>query len=176
MKHYEIVFIVHPDQSEQVPAMIDRYTSIVTGSNGKVHRLEDWGRRQLAYPINKIHKAHFILMNVECEGKVLQELETSFKFNDAVIRNLIINRKAAVLKPSPMMKEDKTKQLIGAKAVSAGDGNDDAPSEEIQVENTELTSPDPSSLPSSSQLEEKEKDSSSDHIAEDEIPSDQDMK
>ena len=176
MKHYEVVFIVHPDQSEQVPAMIDRYTSIVTDSNGKVHRLEDWGRRQLAYPINKIHKAHFILMNVECEGEVVEELETSFKFNDAVIRNLIINRKAAVVKPSPMMKEEKTKQLIGEKAVSAGGGSDDASSEETQLEDTELKSPERPSVLPSSEIESKEEDRPSDQIGETEISSDQGMK
>tara|TARA_B100000945_G_C19899968_1_gene375694 strand:- start:46 stop:513 length:468 start_codon:yes stop_codon:yes gene_type:complete len=116
MKHYEIVFIVHPDQSEQVPAMIDRYSAIVSESGGVTHRLEDWGRRQLAYPINKIHKAHYILMNVECNSAALEELETSFKFNDAVIRNLIIIRKTAVVAASPMMKEEKTRQIIGEAA------------------------------------------------------------
>ncbi len=123
MKNYEIVFIVHPDQSEQVPAMIGRYTTIVRDSGGTVHRLEDWGRRQLAYPINKIHKAHYILMNVECEKSALEELETSFKFNDAVIRNLIVTRKSSVSKASPMLKEEKTKQLIGDEAVSSPEDN-----------------------------------------------------
>ena len=116
MKHYEIVFIVHPDQSEQVPAMIERYLTTVSESGGVTHRLEDWGRRQLAYPINKIHKAHYILMNVECNSAALEELETSFKFNDAVIRNLIIIRKTAVVAASPMMKEEKTRQIIGEAA------------------------------------------------------------
>ena len=105
MRHYEIVFLVHPDQSEQVPAMIERYRSIIESAQGKVHRLEDWGRRQLAYPINKIHKAHYVLMNVECALETLRELESSFKFSDAVLRSLVISRKTAVIEPSPMLKE-----------------------------------------------------------------------
>lgn len=116
MRHYEIVFIVHPDQSEQVPAMIERYRSIVTSQNGTVHRLEDWGRRQLAYPIQKVHKAHYVLMNIECGGEALTELEHSFKFNDAVLRHLTVKMKHAVTTPSPMMKEEKSKSLIGTPA------------------------------------------------------------
>lgn len=116
MRHYEIAFIVHPDQSEQVPAMVERYTGLVTGKNGKVHRLEDWGRRQLAYPIQKIHKAHYVLMNIECDGETLNELEHAFKFNDAVLRHLTIKMKAAVTTPSPMMKEEKSKSLIAGEA------------------------------------------------------------
>jgi len=104
MRHYEVVFMVHPDQSEQVPAMIDRYKAIVEGDSGAVHRLEDWGRRQLAYPINKIHKAHYVLMNIECTGEALAELESAFRFNDAVIRNMVLSRKAAVTEESPMAK------------------------------------------------------------------------
>jgi len=100
MRHYEIVFLVHPDQSEQVPSMIERYTSTITESGGKVHRLEDWGRRHLAYPINKIHKAHYILMNVECAGEALEELNHNFRFNDAIIRNMVIRRKEAVTEQS----------------------------------------------------------------------------
>lgn len=113
MRHYEIVFIVHPDQSEQVPAMIERYRSLVTQSGGKVHRLEDWGRRQLAYPIQKIHKAHYVLMNIECGQPVLDELEHGFKFNDAVLRHLTVKMTRAVTEPSPMMKEDKSRALVG---------------------------------------------------------------
>ena len=101
MRHYEVVFLVHPDQSEQVPSMIERYSQLVTESDGKVHRLEDWGRRQLAYPINKIHKAHYVLMNIECGGDVLDELATLFRFNDAVIRNLIIKCCLLYTSPSP---------------------------------------------------------------------------
>jgi len=104
MRHYEIVFMVHPDQSEQVPAMIDRYKAIVEGDGGAVHRLEDWGRRQLAYPINKIHKAHYVLLNVECTAEALAELESAFRFNDAVIRNMILARKEAETEASPMAK------------------------------------------------------------------------
>jgi len=104
MRHYEIVFLVHPDQSEQVPAMIDRYKVTVESSGGTVHRLEDWGRRQLAYPINKIHKAHYVLMNVECNEEVRDEIETAFRFNDAVIRNLILKRDEAVTDMSVLAK------------------------------------------------------------------------
>lgn len=103
MRHYEVVFLVHPDQSEQVSSMVERYSAIVTESGGQVHRLEDWGRRQLAYPINKIHKAHYVLMNVECNQEALDELNYSFKFNDAVIRNLVITTKEAVTVASPIM-------------------------------------------------------------------------
>jgi len=116
MRHYEIVFIVHPDQSEQVPAMVERYRSIVTTRSGVIHRLEDWGRRQLAYPIQKVHKAHYVLMNIECDGETLNELEHSFKFNDAVLRHLTVKTKAATTTPSPMMKEEKSKSLLEGKA------------------------------------------------------------
>jgi len=104
MQHYEIVFLVHPDQSEQVPAMVERYRSTIETAGGSVHRFEDWGRRQLAYPINKIHKAHYVLMNIECSVETMRELETGFKFNDAVIRNLILKEKAAITEQSPMAK------------------------------------------------------------------------
>lgn len=102
MRHYEVVFLVHPDQSDQVPAMIERYTAIVKDSGGQIHRLEDWGRRHLAYPINKIHKAHYVLMNIECNTEALDELNYSFRFNDAVIRNLVITRKDAITGVSPI--------------------------------------------------------------------------
>ena len=111
MKHYEIVFIVHPDQSEQVPAMVERYRTMVTGQAGRIHRLEDWGRRQLAYPIAKVHKAHYVLMNIECSNETLTELEHAFKFNDAVLRHLIVAMREAVATPSPMMKEEKSRSL-----------------------------------------------------------------
>jgi len=114
MRHYEIVFIVHPDQSEQVPAMIERYKGIVTARGGQIHRLEDWGRRQLAYPIQKVHKAHYVLMNIECDGEALGELEHAFKFNDAVLRHLVIKMKKAVTAPSPMMKEERSRSLPGS--------------------------------------------------------------
>ncbi len=111
MRHYEIVFIVHPDQSEQVPGMVDRYRQMVTGRSGKVHRLEDWGRRQLTYPIEKMHKAHYVLMNVECDAETLGELQHAFKFNDAVLRHLVVKMEEAVTAPSPMMKEEKSRSL-----------------------------------------------------------------
>ena len=104
MRHYEIVFLVHPDQSEQVPGMIERYSNTITQGGGQIHRVEDWGRRQLSYPINKIHKAHYILFNIECSKEVLEEINTAFRFNDAVIRNLIMNRKQADVDESPIMK------------------------------------------------------------------------
>lgn len=104
MRNYEIVFLVHPDQSAQVPSMVERYRSMITQSGGKIHRYEDWGRRQLAYPINKIHKAHYVLMNVECTKPVLDELENAFRYNDAVLRNLILKRDEAETEPSAMMK------------------------------------------------------------------------
>ena len=105
MRHYEIVFLVHPDQSEQVPAMIERYKTLIEGgSKGKIHRLEDWGRRQLAYPIQHLAKAHYVLMNIECEGDVLTELESGFRFNDAVLRHLIVKREDAVTEMSAIMK------------------------------------------------------------------------
>ena len=113
MRHYEIVFIVHPDQSEQVPAMVERYKGIVAARNGKVHRLEDWGRRQLAYPLAKVHKAHYVLMNIECDGETLAELEHAFRFNDAVLRHLTVKMTKAYTEPSPMMKEEKSRSMMG---------------------------------------------------------------
>lgn len=104
MRHYEIVFLVHPDQSEQVAAMIERYTGLVKEAGGKIHRLEDWGRRQLAYPINKIHKAHYVLLNIECEQKTLNELRDAFRYNDAVIRDLIVRRNEAITEESILAK------------------------------------------------------------------------
>jgi small subunit ribosomal protein S6 len=106
MRHYEIVFLVHPDQSEQVPAMIEKYQQVFTSKGGQVHRLEDWGRRQLAYPISKVHKAHYVLMNVECDVSQLEEVTTAFRFNDAVIRHLVVNMDSAETEQSPMMRKD----------------------------------------------------------------------
>ncbi len=111
MRHYEIVFIVHPDQSEQVPAMIERYKAMVTQGAGKVHRIEDWGRRQMAYPIAKVFKAHYVMLNIEINQATLEELEHAFKFNDAVLRHLIVQKDAAETGPSPMMKEEKSKSV-----------------------------------------------------------------
>lgn len=107
MRHYEIVFMVHPDQSEQVPAMVERYTQIIEANEGKVHRLEDWGRRQLAYPIDKIHKAHYVLLNVEANNAAIEELTTNFRFNDAVIRNMVLSMDEAMTEESPIMKAEK---------------------------------------------------------------------
>jgi small subunit ribosomal protein S6 len=115
MRHYEIVFMVHPDQSEQVPAMVERYRGTIETSGGAIHRLEDWGRRQLAYPINKVHKAHYVLMNVECGAEALAELESAFRFNDAVLRNLIIRRDEAVTETSPLAKEDDREESAPAR-------------------------------------------------------------
>ncbi|AYA65973.1 MULTISPECIES: 30S ribosomal protein S6 [unclassified Alteromonas] len=107
MRHYEIVFMVHPDQSEQVPGMIERYTTILKQEGGQIHRLEDWGRRQLAYPIEKLHKAHYVLINAEATAEAVDELENAFRFNDVILRNLVMRTKNAVTEPSPMMKEER---------------------------------------------------------------------
>jgi len=106
MRHYEIVFLVHPDQSEQVPAMIERYRAIIEGKSGKIHRQEDWGRRQLAYTIQKIHKAHYVMLNIECDQETLNELESAFRFNDAVLRHLTLKRDKAVTEASPLVKKE----------------------------------------------------------------------
>lgn len=121
MRHYEVVFLVHPDQSEQVPAMLERYKGIITNNGGLIHRLEDWGRRQLAFPINKIHKAHYVMLNIECDQKSLDELTGAFRFSDAVIRHLVIKMDEAVTEPSPMAKGEENQREIGF------DEDDDAP-------------------------------------------------
>ena len=119
MRHYEVCFIVHPDQSEQVPAMIERLRATVTSKNGTIHRLEDWGRRQLTYPLSKVHKAHYVLMNIECDSETLGELEHSFKFNDAVLRHLVMKMDRAWTTPSPMMKDEKSKSVLAGDAPKA---------------------------------------------------------
>lgn len=122
MRHYEVIFIVHPDQSEQVPAMIERYSATVTGQGGKVHRLEDWGRRQLAYPIQKMAKAHYVLMNIECGQAELAELEHAFRFNDAVLRHLVVSMKKAETEASPMIKiiqREESRKLTSESPVAA---------------------------------------------------------
>lgn len=106
LRHYEIVFLVHPDQSEQVPQMVERYRGMIEGDGGHIHRLEDWGRRQLAYPIKKAHKAHYVLMNIECTGAALAELEDAFRFSDAVLRHLVLARAEAVTTPSPLARDE----------------------------------------------------------------------
>jgi small subunit ribosomal protein S6 len=116
MRHYEVVFIVHPDQSEQVPGMVERYKGVISARQGSVHRLEDWGRRQLTYPLQKVHKAHYVLMNIECDQETLTELEHAFKFNDAVLRHLIVATTEAKVAPSPMMKEEKARSLTNRDA------------------------------------------------------------
>ena len=136
MRHYEIVFLVHPDQSEQVPAMIERYRSMIESNQGAIHRLEDWGRRQLAYPINKIHKAHYVLMNVECDQTALDQLNNAFRFNDAVIRDLVFRRDAAITDPSPLArsKEQEQEEEQGQNRVSS------ANTDNIAGEDTEQSS------------------------------------
>ncbi len=119
MRHYEIVFIVHPDQSEQVPAMIERYRGIVTTRNGKIHRLEDWGRRQLAYLIQKVHKAHYVLMNIECDQETLDDLDHAFKFSDAILRHLTIRMDGAITESSPMMQQEEKASSTPAQASEA---------------------------------------------------------
>lgn len=127
LRHYEVVFLVHPDQSEQVPAMIERYTNIVSQHKGKMHRLEDWGRRPLAYPINKIMKAHYVLMNIECNQQAIDELSDNFRYNDAVIRNLVLRTNRAVTEPSPIAKEKEGRGEIDASGEGRGDrGSRDA--------------------------------------------------
>ena len=124
MRHYEVVFMVHPDQSDQVPAMIERYRSMIESAQGAIHRLEDWGRRQLAYPLNKVHKAHYVLMNIECELETLRELESAFRFNDAVLRSLVIKRKQAVTTPSPLIRENEEKSAAPTPSIPEAEGGE----------------------------------------------------
>ena len=130
MRHYEIAFIVHPDQSEQVPAMVEKYRGTIEANGGKVHRHEDWGRRQLAYPIQKLAKAHYVLLNIECSQEVLVELETAFKFNDAVLRHLTVKMKKAETAPSPMMKEVQREQERKAASATTSSNDDSSDSGE----------------------------------------------
>ncbi len=150
MRHYEIVFLVHPDQSEQVPAMVERYQGMVTGSGGAVHRTEDWGRRQLAHPINKIHKAHYVLLNVECDNDVIEEIKGAFRFNDAVLRHLVLSRDKAVTEASPMAvavaeekaKEKEAQQRRDAKAAAeAAMRKDDAEEAKAEAAEPEAAKP-----------------------------------
>lgn len=123
LRHYEVVFLVHPDQSEQVPAMIERYTTLITGKKGKIHRMEDWGRRPLAYPINKVMKAHYVLMNIECDQKTINELTDNFRYNDAVIRNLVMRAEKAITVPSTIMKEKEYRSESDSSASADGEGS-----------------------------------------------------
>ncbi|MDO9519844.1 MAG: 30S ribosomal protein S6 [Pseudohongiella sp.] len=143
MRHYEIVFVVHPDQSDQVPAMVERYTQMITETGGKIHRNEDWGRRQLAYPINKVHKAHYILLNVECGREVLDEIVTLFRYNDAILRNLVIKMDDAVTEESLILKNEResrerraraeTKRRLEEEAESA-EGDDEDSDDDFEVD------------------------------------------
>ena len=154
MRHYEVVFMVHPDQSEQVPAMIERYRNMIESSGGAIHRLEDWGRRQLAYPINKIHKAHYVLMNIECGAEPLKELDSAFRFNDAVIRNLIIKRDGAVTETSLLAKmkeeeeaaaklraEAEEKARVVAEKRAESEAEEKAKAESAEAENPSAEAP-----------------------------------
>ena len=125
MRHCEVVFLVHPDQSEQVPAMIERYKGMIAAGEGRVHRLEDWGRRQLTYPISKVHKAHYVLMNIECDQKTLNDLTGAFRFSDAVLRHLVVNMDEAVTEPSPMAKAADEEGDGGRRRDRRDDGDDD---------------------------------------------------
>ena len=159
MRHYEIVFMVHPDQSDQVSGMLERYSKIVTDAGGTMHRLEDWGRRQLAYPINKIHKAHYVLMNIECDQAVLDEITTLFRYNDAVLRNMVIKRKEAITEISEIMKAENESRERKARASArmqeedssynnrnddsdddSGDDSDDESGDEVSEDETESAS------------------------------------
>jgi small subunit ribosomal protein S6 len=134
MRHYEIVFLVHPDQSEQVPAMIERYKGMIAAGSGKLHRLEDWGRRQLAFPIAKVHKAHYVLMNIEADKKTLDDLTGAFRFSDAVLRHLVVNMDSAVTEPSPMAKGDEEEGGGGGGDGGGGDGRGRRPPRERREE------------------------------------------
>ncbi|MDE0512270.1 MAG: 30S ribosomal protein S6 [Gammaproteobacteria bacterium] len=164
MRHYEVVFLVHPDQSEQVPAMLERYRSMIESNQGAIHRLEDWGRRQLAYPINKIHKAHYVLMNIECDQATLQQINNAFRFNDAVIRDLIFRRDAAITEPSLLAKSKEQEQeremsgdsdnVIREHAASGYSGAEEAGDDgsEAETDSSEPTQ-DTTTIPSSDEPE-----------------------
>jgi small subunit ribosomal protein S6 len=139
MRHYEIVVLVHPDQSEQVPAMVERYRSLVTGGNGQVHRLEDWGRRQLAHPINKIHKAHYLMMNIECDKAALDELVGGFRFSDAILRHLVIQRDEAITEPSALAKSADVDErpARSRRDDDADDGSDDDNDDEAEAKSAQ---------------------------------------
>lgn len=132
MRHYEIVFLVHPDQSEQVSGMVDRYRTMIQDNGGSIHRFEDWGRRLLAYPINKVHKAHYVLMNIECDQETLDQLTSAFRFNDAVIRNLIIQQENAVTEQSPLMKSNEEAEQESSNKTDAPAAKAEAPSKPVE--------------------------------------------
>ena len=157
MRHYEIVFLVHPDQSEQVPGMVERYTATITNNGGKVHRLEDWGRRQLAYSINKIHKAHYILMNVECNEAAMEELNTNFRFNDAILRNMVIRMNEAVTEMSPIMKaekEQKERKVRTERREEAASDNDGESQADAETKTTAAAADENASAAAAEETEE----------------------
>ena len=166
MRHYEIVFLVHPDQSEQVPAMVERYQGMVTEAGGTIHRTEDWGRRQLAHPINKIHKAHYVLMNVECEFAVIEEIKSAFRFNDAVLRHMVVARDDAVTEASPMAvavaeekaKEREAQQRRDAKAAAEAAMRDDSDKAAEEKASDEKASDDKDSEEKASEEKASEKE------------------
>ena len=183
MRHYEIAFLVHPDQSQQVPGMIERYTNMITDSGGKVHRTEDWGRRQLAYPINKIHKAHYILLNIECDQVLLKEITAAFKFNDAVLRNLIIKRNSADTGESPLMKlereskekkqrEEQAEEYRQKRAMAAAASAAKAPTETPDPDSPDDASPDDASPDDDSPDDTSPDDASSDGTSPDDASPD----
>ena len=134
MRHYEIVILIHPDQSNQVSAMVDRYRAIIEESAGVIHRIEDWGRRQLTFPIQKMHKAHYILMNIECNQAILDEIETGFRFNDAILRHMILARKEAITEASPLMKRQDSERSVSADQESDDDEDSESSADETNSE------------------------------------------
>ncbi len=147
MRHYEVIFLVHPDQSEQVPAMIDRYRTLLENNGGAIHRLEDWGRRQLAFMIEKVYKAHYVLMNIECDGKTLTELTSMFKFSDAVIRNLVIRKSRAIIEPSPLAKsKEETRDDQMGESTSVSQESTALDEEETQVDDAVVPAIEPAAI------------------------------
>ena len=161
MRHYEVVFLVHPDQSEQVPAMLERYKAVITADGGQIHRLEDWGRRQLAHTINKVHKAHYVLINIECGKPALEELLSLFKFNDAVLRNLVLQRDEAVTEPSPLAKSATESEEKYSKP-SSDDAADTKPSDKSDDSDTAETA-------ATAETAEKSDDSADEDTAEEKV-------
>ena len=158
MRHYEVVFLVHPDQSEQVPGMIERYTQLMADNGGKVHRTEDWGRRQLAYPINKIHKAHYVLMNIECRGETFEELSSLFRFNDAVLRNLMIKCKDAITEESLILKGERETKERKARSEAKRKVEEEAAAEAATKAATEASSDEEEPGPGSPAIEDSNAD------------------
>lgn len=167
MRHYEIVVLVHPDQSEQVPSMVDRYRALVEGSGGTIHRLEDWGRRQLAFMIEKIHKAHYVLMNIECGKETLEELESSFKFNDAVIRNLVMKKNRAITEPSPLAKSAEESAEQSESDAETVEAEPDTKPEETVSEDVDAPSEGADAASEGEAADEPEDKSSAKTVAED---------